>query len=213
MSEPDNTIRTLVDDLTPIGKPTHSGRSALLWLSLAMLATGGTMALIQPFRPGFVEQFLTTPRFAVEIILGLIVCAGLAYAAFQLGIPDIRSPWRRARVPLLLLTIWLALFAIAIFAPVFAPSMAGKRPLCYLEVIIYAAPLSLAGLLLIRRMLPLEPVTVGAWMGFAAGLIPAFLMQLACMHGPIHNIAWHLLPTLGAAAIGALLGFWLLRRG
>jgi hypothetical protein len=33
------------------------------------------------------------------------------------------------------------------------------------------------------------------------------------MHGPIHNIAWHLLPTLGAAAIGALLGFWLLRRG
>ena len=49
-------------------------------------------------------------------------------------------------------------------------------------------------------------------MGFAAGLIPAYLMQLACMHAPAHNIYFHLAPVVGTAVIGALLGTWLLRR-
>jgi len=211
MSEPDSTIRSLVDDLTPTGGPTRSGRTALLWWIAAMIATGVIMALVQPFRPGFVEQVFTAPRFAFEIGLGLVVCAGMAHAAFQLGIPDIRSPWRRARGPLILLTIWLGLFAFALFSPVLAPSMAGKRPLCYLEILLYAFPLTLAGLIIVRRWLPLNAVTTGAWMGFAAGLIPAYLMQLACMHAPLHNIAWHLVPTLGTTAIGALLGSRLLK--
>jgi len=90
--------------------------------------------------------------------------------------------------------------------------MAGKRAFCVVEVLVYALPLTMAGLLVIRRMLPLSPATTGAWTGFAAGLIPAFLMQLACMHEPWHIIKLHLAPTLGAAAVGALLGYWLLRR-
>lgn len=212
MSEPDSTIRTLVDDLTPTGRPFNSGRSAMVWWLLAMLVTGGVMALIQPFRPGFVGQLISTPRFALESTLGLLVCAGIAHAAFALGIPDLRSPWRRARVPLMLLAIWLGLFGFAVFAPVFAPSMVGKRPLCNVEVLVYAIPLTIAGLMIIRRMLPLAAATTGAWMGFAAGLIPAYLMQLACMHEAWHNIYFHLLPTIGTAVVGALLGHWLLRR-
>jgi len=212
MSEPDSTIRSLVDDLTPTGGPTHSGRTAVAWWITAMLVTGVVMALVQPFRPGFVEQLFTTPRFAFEISLGLIVCAGMAHAAFQLGIPDIRSPWRRARGPLVLLAIWLGLFTIALFAPELEPSMAGYRPMCYLEILIYALPLTFAGLLIVRRWLPLNAAGTGAWMGFAAGLIPAYLMQLACMHEPMHNITWHLLPVLGTAVIGAVLGSRVLRR-
>lgn len=212
MSKLDSTIHTLVDDLTPTGRPSRPGRSALLWWLVAMLGTAAVMALVLPFRPGFIEQLISTPRFAVESILGLVVCAGIAWAAFALGIPDIRSPWRRARVPLALLAIWVGLFGYALFVPVFAPSMVGKRPICYLEVLIYAAPLTIAGLIVIRRMLPLNAATTGAWMGFAAGLIPAFLMQLACMHEAHHNIYFHLAPTLGAAVIGSVLGCWLLRR-
>jgi len=212
MSEQDSTIRTLVDDLTPTGRPSQPGRSALLWWLVAMLGTAAVMALVQPFRPGFVEQLVAAPRFAAEVILGVIVCAGMAWAAFALGIPDIRSPWRRARVPLALLAIWIGLFGYALFAPVFAPSMAGKRPLCFLEVVIYAVPLTIVGLVIVRRMLPLNAATTGAWMGTAAGLIPAFLMQLACMHEAQHNIYFHLAPTIGAAVVGALLGYWLLRR-
>jgi hypothetical protein len=211
MNEPDCTIRTLVDDLTPTGGPIRSGRIALLWWITAMIATGIVMAVVQPFRPGFVEQLLTTPRFAFEIGLGLVVSAALSHAAFQLGIPDIRSPWRRARGPLVLLAAWLGLFAIAIFSPVLEPSRAGHRPMCYLEILLYAFPLTLAGLVIVRRWLPLGTATVGAWLGLAAGLIPASLMQIACMHEPIHAITWHLLPTLGTAAIGAMLGARLLR--
>ncbi len=211
MNKPDNTIRSLVDDLTPTGGPIHSGRTALLWWSVAMLVTGIVMMLVQPFRPGFVEQLLSTPRFAFELGLGLLVCAGMAYAAFQLGIPDIRSPWRRARSVLVLLLIWLSLFAIALFTPELEPSMAGYRQKCYLEVLLYAFPLTLAGLIIVRRWLPLNPAGVGAWIGFAAGLIPAWLMQMACMHAPMHNILWHLMPTVATAAIGAVLGSRMLK--
>jgi len=212
MSEPDSTIRTLVDDLTPTGRPSKPGRSGMLWWIVAMLGTTAVMALVQPFRPGFVEQLLSTPRFALESILGVLVCVGIARAAFALGIPDVRSPWRRARVPLVLVAIWFGLFGVALLAPVLPPSMAGKRGFCELEVLVYAVPLTLAGLIMVRRMLPLNAATTGAWMGFAAGLIPAFLMQLACMHEPWHIIKLHLAPTLGAAVVGAVLGYWLLRR-
>lgn len=211
MSKLDDTIHDLVDGLTPTGRPSNPGRGALAWWLVATLATAGVMTLVQPFRPGFVGQLLATPRFALESILGLVVCASIARAAFALGIPDLRSPWRRARVPLTLLAIWLGLFGFALLAPVLPPSMAGKRPFCHLEVLVYAVPLTIAGLLVIRRMLPLDAATTGAWMGFGAGLIPAFLMQLACMHEPWHIIELHLAPTIGTAALGAVLGYWLLR--
>ena len=182
----------------------------MTWLVVSLLLTAAVMALVAPFRPGFIEQMLTTPRFSIESLLGIIVCVAIARAAFEMGIPDIRSEWRRARVALGLLAIWLALFVIATVAPVLPPSMLGKRGLCNLEVIIYAIPLTTAGILLIRRMMPLRTSMTGAWTGFAAGLIPAYLMQLACMHEPWHNIIYHLLPTVGAALIGALLGRLLL---
>lgn len=213
MSKLDRTIENLVDDLTPTGRPSRPGRSALAWWLMATLGTAAVMALMQPFRPGFVGQLIATPRFALETLLGVMACFGMAWAAFALGVPDVRSPWRRARVPLVLVTIWFALFGIALLAPVLPPSMAGKREHCMLEVLIYAAPLTIVGLVVIRRMLPLNAASTGAWMGFAAGLIPAFLMQLACMHEPLHIIKLHLAPTVGAAAVGAVLGWWLLRRG
>lgn len=212
MSEPDSTIRTLVDDLTPVGRPPDVSRYSATWWLLALIATGGVMALIAPFRPGVIDQLIASPRFAFESILGLVVTAGFAHAAFGLGIPDVRNPWQRARVALVLLAIWLALFGIATVAPVLEPSMLGKRPLCNLEVLLYAVPLTVAGIIVIRRMMPLDPAKTGAWMGFAAGLIPAWLMQIACMHEPWHIIKFHLAPTIGAALLGALLGYWLLRR-
>ena len=140
------------------------------------------------------------------------MCFAIAHAAFALGVPDMRSPWQRARVPLILLTIWFGLFGVALLAPVLPPSMAGKRALCHIEVVAYALPLTIAGLMIVRRMLPLNAASTGAWMGFAAGLIPAFWMQLACMHDPMHIITLHLAPTAVATAVGALLGWWLLRR-
>jgi len=212
MSDMERTIRTLVDDLTPTGRPPDFGRLAMAWWFIGLLVIGGVMALVQPFRPGFVAQLVASPRFAFETLLGLVVCAGMARAAFASGIPDVRSQWQRARVALLLLAVWLGLFGFALLAPVLAPSMAGKRPFCHLEVVVYAAPLTIVGLLLMRRMLPLNPASTGAWLGFAAGLVPAFLMQLACLHDPWHIITLHLLPAVGAVAVGALLGYWMLRR-
>jgi hypothetical protein len=210
MSKTEDTIRSLVDDLTPTGRPPNVGRSALAWCFASLLLTAAVMALVQPYRPGFISQLVEFPRFAIETLLGLAACAGIARAAFACGIPDVRAHWRRARVPLLILAAWLGLFVFALLSPVLPASTAGERPFCFFEIFVYAAPQTVGGLLLVRRMLPLQPNVTGAWMGFAAGLLPGLLMQLACMHDPVHNILWHLLPTAGAGVVGALLGRWLL---
>ena len=55
------------------------------------------------------------------------------------------------------------------------------------------------------------PLTAGAWMGCAAGLVPAYLMQFACMHEAWHIISHHLFPIAGSILLGALMGYMMLR--
>ena len=43
MSKLDDTIHTLVDDLTPIGHPARPGRTAFAWCLAAMLATAACL--------------------------------------------------------------------------------------------------------------------------------------------------------------------------
>lgn len=211
MNETTRVIDELVGDLKPTGPPPNVFRLGLYWSVSAIVLTAVLMMLIAPFRPGFVDQLMASPRFVFESVLGLLVCVGIAHAAFALGIPDSRSHWWRARLNIAILGLWIALFVVALFEPIFAPSMVGKRPLCNLEVLLYSIPLSLSGLVVLRRMLPLSPIADGAWVGVAAGLIPAYLMQFACMHEPWHIVYHHLAPIVGSALIGAPLGYLLLR--
>lgn len=211
MSDPENIIRTLVDDLTPVKRPAFR-RNAMIWWALATLVTGGAMAVIAPFRSSVFDQLGSSSRFMLEALLGLIVCASVARAAFELGIPDIRSHYRRARLELTLLSVWILLFMIALVAPIFEPSMAGKREYCYLEAFLYSVPVTIAGIIAVRNLMPLNRAITGASVGFAAGLIPAYLMQFACMHEAWHIVSHHIFPTVGAGLIGAVLGFFILRR-
>jgi hypothetical protein len=90
--------------------------------------------------------------------------------------------------------------------------MLGKRPHCFVEVLIYGVPILVAGLLLLRRLAPLGRWSAGFVMGAAAGVIPALLMQLACIYIPSHILIYHIAPALAVAVLGALAGRLLLRR-
>lgn len=183
------------------------GVGSWLFVVAAALATG-------PMRPGFWTQLAASPQFLCEILLGLGAGAlGLA-AAVSLGVPRPASLWRRTGWAWLALLLWggVYLAAFAIGSAALEPSMLGKRAGCYLQVLVFGLPPTLAGLAILRRWSPLQRVATGALVGAAAGAMPGLLMQLACMYEPWHILSHHIAPVAGLAALGAVLGSVVLRR-
>lgn len=205
-------IRELSDDLGPAPRLRGPFQLALLWwIGAWILVVVATLA-VQPMRPGFADQLLASPRFAAETLLGIVAGAVAIGAAFALGIPGWGSPRRRIALALGLLAVWAGSYFYGLVDPALQPSMLGKRPLCYAEVLMYGLPILVAGLLMLRRLAPLERWSAGLVAGAAAGAIPGLLMQLACMYIPSHILIFHLAPALGLALLGSVAGRVLLRR-
>jgi len=205
-------IRELSDELGPAPRLRGPLRLALLWwIGAWILVVAATLA-VQPLRPGFADQLLTSPRFAAEILLGISAGALAIGTAFALGIPGWGSSRRRIALALGLLALWAGSHFYDLLEPALEPSMLGKRAACFAEVLLYGLPLLFAGLLLLRRLAPLERWSAGFVTGAAAGAIPALLMQLACMYIPSHILLFHLAPALALALVGSLAGRLVLRR-
>jgi hypothetical protein len=205
-------ISGLTRELRPAPRLRRPGLLALLVFAggwLAVLAVGLAVA---PMRPGFADQLLAHPRFAVETGFGLAAGALALAVAFALGVPGRRSPGPRWASGLAALGLWAAFYVYGLSAPALEPSMLGKRPHCALEVLLYGVPVLVVGLLLLRRLAPLQRRRSALLLGAAAGAIPALFMQLACMYDPLHALALHVGPMLGVALAGFLLGPLLLRR-
>ena len=113
---------------------------------------------------------------------------------------------------MLVLVVWVAAHAIALWSPALEPSMAGKRDGCSIEVLLLGAPAFALGLLAARRLAPLDRALTGALIGAAAAAAPALLMQFACMYLPAHALSHHLAPMLIPIVLGAALGPTALRR-
>jgi hypothetical protein len=219
-----NLIRELGADLRPaplLRKPRHL---ALLWGAGAWLFVVGATIAVQPLRPGVLDQLLASPRFAGETLFGLLagglaiwvafglLAGGLAiWVAFAVGTPG-RSQRRWIALALGGLAIWASAYLYGLVSPALEPSMLGKRQICFLEVLLYGLPSLAVGLLLLRRLAPLERWSAGLLMGAAAGAMPGLLMQLGCMYVPAHILSHHLGPVVGLALLGALGGPLVLRR-
>lgn len=212
MADRSQLIRRLSRDLEPVGGLRSPGGLALAWWVGAWALIAGATLWAAPLRPGVGEQLLAHPRFAAESLLGLLAGGVAVAAAFALGVPGSGSPRRRLALGLGVLGLWVAAYLYDLVDPALAPSMAGKRPFCVLEVLLYGVPALVAGLLLLRRLAPLRRRRAGLLLGAAAGAVPALLMQLACMYVPQHILVFHLGPAVAVAGLGALLGPLLLRR-
>jgi hypothetical protein len=185
---------------------------ALLW-ALGSWAFVVTAALwVAPMRPGFVDQLLASPRFALETLFGLGAVIVATAIGFLLGIPGSGSVRRRVFIALGLPALWAGFYVYGLYDPALEPSTLGARPLCFAEVLLYGVPTTLAGLLRLRRLAPLERAYTGAVVGAAAGAIPGLLMEIACMYVPAHILSFHIAPIGGVIVLGGLLGPILLRR-
>jgi hypothetical protein len=206
-----NLIRELGADLRPaplLRKPRHL---ALLWGAGAWLFVVGATIAVQPLRPGVLDQLLASPRFAGETLFGLLAGGLAIWVAFAVGTPG-RSQRRWIALALGGLAIWASAYLYGLVSPALEPSMLGKRQICFLEVLLYGLPTLAVGLLLLRRLAPLERWSAGLLMGAAAGAMPGLLMQLGCMYVPAHILSHHLGPVVGLALLGALGGPLVLRR-
>jgi hypothetical protein len=204
-------IRELAGELRPAPLLRNPRHLALLWGAGAWLFVVGATIAVQPLRPGVLDQLLASPRFAAETLCGLLAGGIAIWVAFAVGTPG-RSQRRWIALALGGLAIWASAYLYGLVSPALEPSMLGKRQICFLEVLLYGLPTLAVGLLLLRRLAPLERWSAGLLMGAAAGAMPGLLMQLACMYVPAHILSHHLGPVVGLALLGALGGPLVLRR-
>jgi hypothetical protein len=205
-------VRELADGLRPVRRPLSPLALAFLWL-------GGTWSFVVTVtlttgdvRPGAFAQLAASPRFAGEMLLGLLAGVVAIYSATDLGIPRPTAPWRRIALATLMMAGWVGSYVYGLWDPTLEPSMLGKRPGCNFEVLLFAAPPAVAAAWIVRRSLPLARVWTGGIMAAAAAAVPALFMQLACMYDPAHILSHHLAPVALAAVAGGLLGPVVFRR-
>ena len=207
MNKHDLLISNLSRDLAPVLPAPNINILAVVWILLSGLYVVAVTHLFGPVRPGAFSQLATEPRFLLESMLGLAAIFWISLLAFRASIPGALTR-KFAAGGLILMALWLAQYVIGLVSPALEPSMLGKRDHCFMETMIYALPPILSGLFLIRRLYPLRFVRTAMSISLAAGMLPALYMQLACMYGPSHILAFHILPglmmVLAGAAIAAL---------
>ena len=204
MRETDQLLERLVGDLEPVPVQGDIRLPAALWLLGSAIWVVALTQLSGPIRPNALEQLQTVPRFAGEIVLGMVALATLAIAAFRSAIPGYLTPGF-SRVAFALVAIWAGGYILAIALPSLEPSMLGKRGHCYLETFAYTTPPLLVALWWQRRHYSLAPARSAVMAGLVAGGLSAVYMQIACMYLPLHGLAFHLGPALVVAAVAPLL--------
>jgi hypothetical protein len=170
------------------------------------------MSFLDPFRSGWLDQLLASPRFLVESLVGLFAIIGLGGVVFKLGIPGYPRVATHTTIALLLLSAWIGFYLFGLQHPALEISMHGKREGCYLQVLLYSIPPILAAAYLLRSLVVTRPVWVGALSGICAGAIPGLLMQIGCMYIPEHILTHHIAPIAGSMVLGACVSWIVLRR-
>jgi hypothetical protein len=204
VKEGTSLIDHLAADLAPVSRAGRGlGPGILLWLGLSTAYVAMLSSYLGPLRPGALEQLLTHPRFLFECLLGVIAIIIVAQAGFRSAIPGAAS--RGLAIAAIAVTVlWLLNYPLGFVSPALEPSMLGKRHHCYIETLFLALPPALAAVYWQRRLYPLRPLYSAATVGFAAGMIPALYMQIACMYAPGHILLWHILPGALVALLATL---------
>ncbi len=204
-------IDDLTADLTPV-KSVNTRISSVYWLLSAFALSVSILWLTGPFRADSFHDLLHSPQFLIENIIGVIAIAAVIYTAFEWTIPSPKNTFSRLVWPLLAILLWVGFYLFGLFSPALEPSMMGKREFCYYETFIFAIPALVIGLVWARKQWPLHSAVTGGLIGLAAGLVPALIMQFACMYDPSHILTEHILPGLSVGLLGTVLGIFFLKQ-
>jgi hypothetical protein len=172
------------------------------------------MAITLGVRPDL-DAAAQTPMFWIKLAFPASLTAAGVVAASRLARPGASL----GQVPLALAVPVLAMWFLAAFALLGATGperqelvFGGTWDSCPFYIAMLSAPVFVAALWAMRGLAPTRPILAGAASGLLAGAIGALVYALHCpeMAAPFLGI-WYLAGMLIPAAVGAVLGPWLLR--
>jgi len=207
----DKLIDDLVADLRPVRRAGRIGATLAAWLAIAFCYSLFMTLVTGPMRPGALHDLVDYPLFAGETLLATLAVLALTFGALQFTIPGAARPARHLWLALVPLVAWVAVYVVGFWHPVHPVSTLGDRGVCIWQVFLFSLPTLGLMLWFARRQFPLWPRITGALGGAAAAAIPGALMQFGCMYEPKHILIYHLAPMLASAALGALLGPFVLK--
>lgn len=203
-----NREQSLIEDLVNQLEPNRSWSSfyrALGWFTFLCVFNILAFLAYQNFRPGFSSQLLTHPRFLVEIISASALTLLILYGILSDIVPGKSlSPVIKGVGVFLLLTLVYSLY-LSFYNPTPEVSIVGARAFCLEEVVMYGLLGLFSCFYFVRKSD--YPFTRRSYLliGMGTTLIPAVLMQLACMYSPKHALLIHYGPIL----VGLIFGFFL----
>ena len=186
-------LSELCKPVRPLPRPSVRGA---VWSVVALVVAVGLTWMVQPFRPGFMEQLATHPVFVAEVVSGLLLVPLTAYALLVLSVPGGRVPVSVIVLLSFLATVFLFCQPLAFAGLAPESTMVGKRAACWLEVIIYGTILLALIHWFLRKAMPRFGWRGRIATGLCAGLLPAVLMEIACLYEPHHQVHYHYLPML-----------------
>lgn len=181
------------------------GRRAAVWYGASLLFTFLVMRAVQVFRPGFPGQMVAHPVFTAEVFTGLLTAGIAAYLVFLRAVPGEEISRRLLVLFAGVAAVFVGTLALS-FTRLAPPSSAvGVRAACHIEVLVYGLITLVALAWMMRRAYPRFSLRTAALLGVGAGLVPAALMQLACMYDPMHALDHHYGPVMILCVLGVLL--------
>jgi hypothetical protein len=211
-TSPSDLVGVLVADLRPV-RPVRMLRTVAVVLAVQAAVVAAT-AWILGVQMVALER-LADPSF-LALLAALAIGAGAgAVAMTALSIPGRSVPvaWRMfvLSLPLLLAVVVAGLSPWGGTWKGFAAVLIEGFG-CTRSTLLVATPAWVAGLLLLRRLGPLDATSVGLFAGSSALLSAALVVQMTCPSCDAWHLAVaHYLPILVAAWIAALLSPLLLR--
>lgn len=185
------------------------------WRLGAVLAAYGLGAqLFLQLRPDLSAQ-LMRPTFAVEIALLVLLTVTSAASSIFVMYPDMHQKRWVLNLPYAVFAV-LAVFILSQLAmPQDARMVVPDAGAHAMECALCIASISIlpSGLIfrLLRKGASVHPLRAGSFAVLAASAIGCLTLRLAEANDSLmHLAAWHYLPTLLFAALGALIGRWLL---
>lgn len=210
--------KQLIQDLSAQAKPVRVLRPkhyAALLLALLLVYAICAQCWLEGFRPDLAIQ-LTRPLFVLELLVLTAMLVSAALASVYAMLPDGMQYKALMRLPYLLSGGMLALLIFQLFLPqstLMVMSDANSHTHECTEYIAYAAifPAALIFMLL-KTGASVIPMQAGLLAVIASVSLGALTLRLAEANDEIiHLLTWHYIPSIFFAALGALLGRFLLR--
>jgi len=204
------TINKLVDELNPVKRIFNFKKRFIAWSIIHVLCILLIMFSTGSLRPNLIEQ-IKQPLFFLELLLIFVSMPLLAFLLFRESTPHKKQRPFKTILYYSPFIFSVVLISLQFFKPQFEFSMVGKRAYCGFEIILYAIPLYLSLLYLVKKAFPLRKKSLSFLMGLSASTFTSAMMNISCIYEVKHVLIWHIGPIFIVSLISFVVGLFVFK--